>query len=355
MYFKLGVKEKLEDFFDFESELNLFKRELQSDETRMIVIKGIRRTGKSSLLRVALNTAKIPYLLVDMRMLGPFTPDKLYDLLAQGLSRMIRKHKRLRSILKRIKGVNISGFSIILEERNEKTIMDVISGVESAIGRFVLVFDEAQDLRMVRGFDRLLAHIYDYRPRIKIILTGSEVGVLDGFLGAGNPRAALFGRAYVEITMKRLDGETSIRFLREGFRQAKTSVPLSEIEDAVNSLDGIIGWLVTYGYKRLRMKHSEALRSVIAEGSSIVRDELENFLVKRQVARSRYLTILKLLELPMRWSEIKRGVQAKLGRVPDNMLSNYLKQLVGYGFVEVIDGRYHLADPLISEAVREMH
>ena len=104
----------------------------------------------------------------------------------------------------------------------------------------------------------------------------------------------------------------------------------------------------------MRMNHLDALRSTIAEGSSVVRDELENFLAKRQAARSRYLTILRLLRSPMKWSEVKRGVQAELGKVADNLFSNYLKQLVGYGFVEVVDGRYRLADPLISEAVRKM-
>ncbi len=194
----------------------MLKRELQADETRMIVIKGVRRTGKSSLLRVALNVAKVPSLLVDMRMLDPFTPDKLYDLLAYGLSRVLKDHRKLRNVLEKVKGVSISGLSVVLEERNEKTLLNIISRVEDATGRFALVFDEAQDLRMVRGFDRLLAHIYDYRPNIKIVLTSSEVGVLDGFLGINNPKAALFGRAYAEIIMRRLDSETSIRFLREG-------------------------------------------------------------------------------------------------------------------------------------------
>ncbi len=53
MYFSLEVKSRREDFYDMESELERLKKELKDSLTRMIVIKGIRRVGKSSLLRVA--------------------------------------------------------------------------------------------------------------------------------------------------------------------------------------------------------------------------------------------------------------------------------------------------------------
>lgn len=37
----------------------------------MIIVKGLRRTGKSSLMRVALNEAELPYIFIDLRLTTP--------------------------------------------------------------------------------------------------------------------------------------------------------------------------------------------------------------------------------------------------------------------------------------------
>lgn len=38
------------------------------------------------------------------------------------------------------------------------------------------------------------------------------------------------------------------------------------------------------------------------------------------------------------WSEIKRGVEAKLGKILNNALSNIFKNLINQGFLEKVDG-----------------
>jgi AAA+ ATPase superfamily predicted ATPase len=62
-----------------ESELETLKKELLDQNTRMIVIKGLRRTGKSSLMRVALNETKVPHIFIDLRLSTPFTPENFYQ------------------------------------------------------------------------------------------------------------------------------------------------------------------------------------------------------------------------------------------------------------------------------------
>ncbi len=85
---------------------------------------------------------------------------------------------------------------------------------------------------------------------LKLLLAGSEVGLLDKFIGIGNPKAPLLGRAFAEITLERLPAERSLEFPRAGFQQAGLRVPEDEISQAVSGLDGIIGWLTFYGYLR---------------------------------------------------------------------------------------------------------
>jgi hypothetical protein len=54
----------LKDIFDRENEIKLLKNSLDSP---LIVIIGLRRTGKTSLVKSVLNSFKVTYLFLDMR------------------------------------------------------------------------------------------------------------------------------------------------------------------------------------------------------------------------------------------------------------------------------------------------
>ncbi|MDK2373222.1 MAG: ATP-binding protein [Candidatus Korarchaeota archaeon] len=357
MYFSLGVKSKREDFYDMEAELDSLESELRSSISRMVVVKGIRRTGKSSLMRVALSELGMPHVLIDLRLGGSISPDDIYSYLSEELGKLLERRKGVRKFLSKIKEVEIAGFRIEISRRSLSTLGKLVSALnewaESEGTYLVMAFDEAQDLRIIRGFPELLAHIYDYKERIKLLLAGSEVGLLDRLLGRGNPSSPLFGRAYAEILLKRFSRERSLDFLIRGFEQVGMSPPEGELEEAVGKLDGIVGWLTYYGYHRMRMKHEDALSRTIDEGASLAARELENFLSTRGVARKRYVEVLKILKNPSRWSDVKRGLTATLGvKISDKQISTYLRELVEYGFVEKRDGLYEIADPLLVEAAR---
>lgn len=357
MYFSLGVKTRKEDFYDMETELNSLRSELRSPISRMIVIKGIRRTGKSSLMRVALSEVDMPHVLIDLRLGGSISPDDIYSYLSEELGKLLERRKGIRKFLSKIGEVEIAGLRIEISRRSLSTVGKLVSALnewaESENTYLVMAFDEAQDLRLIRGFPELLAHIYDYEGRIKLLLAGSEVGLLDRLLGRRNPSSPLFGRAYAEIQLERFPRERSLDFLVKGFEQVGMSPPERELEEVVERLDGIVGWLTYYGYHRMRTKHEEALSRTIDEGASLAARELENFLSTRGVARKRYLEVLKILTNPSRWSDVKRGLTATLGvKISDKQISTYLRELVEYGFVEKRGGLYEIADPLLVEAVR---
>jgi len=92
-------------------------------------------------------------------------------------------------------------------------------------------------------------HAYDSLPNLRIILTGSEVGLLHDFLGVDNYESPLYGRGGGEIYVRPFDEKTSKEFLRTGFREAGLDVSEDTIDRAVSILDGIPGWLVLFGVK----------------------------------------------------------------------------------------------------------
>ncbi len=357
MYFSLGVKSRREDFYNMEVELDTLMSELRSPISRMVVVKGIRRTGKSSLVRVALSELDLPYILIDLRLSGSISPEDIYSYLSDELGRLLERKKGVKKFLSKIKEVEIAGLRIEISRKSLSTVGKLVSALnewaESEGTYLVMAFDEAQDLRLIRGFPGLLAHIYDYEERIKLLLAGSEVGLLDRLLGRENPSSPLFGRAYAEIRLRKFPRERSLEFLVKGFEQVGMSPPQRELEEAVDRLDGIVGWLTYYGYHRMRMRHEDALDRTINEGASLAAQELENFLSIRGVARKRYVEVLKILTTPSRWSDVKRGLAMTLGtKISDKQITTYLRELVEYGFVEKRDGLYEMADPLLVEAVR---
>jgi len=99
-------------------------------------------------------------------------------------------------------------------------------------------------------FSGLIAHLYDY-SNLRIVMTGSEVGLLHDYLGVDDPKAPLYGRYFHEVTLARFTREQSRDFLIKGFEQVGLAPPEELIEDAVEKLDGIVGWLVLFGRRAL--------------------------------------------------------------------------------------------------------
>lgn len=355
MYFDPKVKERKEDFFNFEKELELFTRELKREETRLIVIKGIRRTGKSSLLRVGLTESAVPHAIIDLRAWGYFNIDSFHKQLTQSLSKLITERKELTKYLKRIKEVSIAGIKIEITPTNRETLLSILRELDT-YGKnqgehIILAFDEAQYLLYYPRFDALLAHTYDYLDHIKIVLAGSEIGLLDKLLGSKRPDAPLYGRPYTVIEMPRLSHEKSLEFLHKGFHQYGITINEHELQETIKTLDGIIGWLTAYGYHAIRLGHKKALEKTIKEGITTAKTEIEHFLATRPQARQRYLTILKILTEPHTWSEIKRGLTTEIGKpISDKQLTHYLKELLNYGLAQKTENKYTLADPLIRLA-----
>lgn len=158
-----------------------------------------------------------------------------------------------------------------------------------------------------------------------------------------------------EVRTKRFSRDESIEFLKKGFNEYGLRVPDPIIEEAVDLLDGIPGWLTLYGSTYVSSRSTDVIHRVLERASQIVRKELEKFLITRGIARKRYVTVLKLLaEQPASWSEIKRSVEyMERKRISDKSLYNILQNLTKTGMIEKKNGKYHIADPILKYTVKQ--
>lgn len=80
------------------------------------------------------------------------------------------------------------------------------------------------------------------------------------------------------------------------------------------------------------------------------------FLASRQIAKTRYLAILRCLKAtPMTWSMVRRCMEAETGtKIASPQLYRYLRELQDYGIIEKEGNQYKLADPLLGEALNRI-
>lgn len=350
MLFDLRPKTRREDIFDREREFRELEKSLETYPITLLL--GIRRVGKSSILRAYLNER--PGVLIDCRELyaerGHLTREELVRELQSRVSLLGKLTSRFK--------VSLSLKFLTLEPR-ELSLREVfreLNDLGEKLGGFIIAFDEAQYLRFYgsRGGKELLAlfaHAYDSLPNLRIILTGSEVGLLHDFLKITDYESPLYGRIAGEVVVEPFDRETSIEFLRQGFREARFNVPEREIEDAVELLDGVPGWLVIFGVEYLREGgFQRAIERTLEVARGLVMGELEE--LRRRSPR--YVDILRAIALGYnRWSLIRDYLAVRGAKIPDPRLYALLGNLKKMSWVTEEGDIYRITDPVVATVLRD--
>ncbi|AHC52075.1 ATPase [Sulfolobus acidocaldarius SUSAZ] len=333
MLFDPTPKDNREDFFDRDKEIDRVK----SLSSPITLVLGLRRTGKSSIIKIALNELDSPSIYIDLRKFEVMAYISYKDLLLQ-LEREVRKLTRkfpsLVDFLKGVKGVNIAGNEIrfnwgVKNRLNFSELLETLN--DWAKDRVIIAFDEAQDLINLRGVNLLysLAYAFDNLQKVRIIMSGSEMRLLYRFLGIENPKSPLFGRAMNEVELRPFDHEESIEFLRRGFEEV--NVEFRDYERVYEELGGIPGWLTYFGYYFVQTRNlEESMERTLTRAKELIIEEFNNFLSKRIIAKERYRVIMKRIASGCsRWSEIKTAVEIYEGReISDSEIYNYLNNLM---------------------------
>lgn len=367
MYFDLKPKSKKSDLYNFEKELLELKEGVE--KSRIILLLGPRRIGKSSVLRTFLNECKSPSIIIDTREMisleGYINVRSFAILVGNKIGAFISKNRKRTAkfveALKKIDGISVSGYSVRISwDKRGKTALpsllnELNNWAEHNNSKVILAFDEAQELRdLPFKLVSLFAHIYDYLDNLVIILTGSQVGLLYDFLKIEDVQSPLYGRALDEIKLRKLEREEATDFLEKGFKQMKTKIDKNLIEESVNKLDGIIGWLTYFGWMVTRKK-TKSIDKILNEASKLALNELEMFLRKSQAER-RYTSILNSLALrPMKWSELKRSLEAKEGlEVNSSNFTKLLNRLIKLSLIEKKDQLYKIIDPILAYGLAQL-
>jgi len=369
MLFSIAPKKKKSELFNRETEFNTLEKDVESG--RIILLDGLRRIGKTSLLKVFLNESDHFSIMIDCR---AFEKNKRIERESfnRGISKAIErefKTSKFKKFIGTFSEIGIGEISISLNnkiENEEPDISDILNDInylmEKKEKKFIIAFDEAQFLRFYgRGgneFLQIMAYAYDNLDNIVFILTGSEVGLLHDFMNVEDVEAPLYGRYINEITLERFKKEKSIEFLKKGFDETEIVISDNETEKAVDKLDGIVGYLSMFGYMALAEDDFDfntnlARTSDMAE--KIVKKEIQTLILKSL----NYGYVLNAIAYGMdRFSKIKKYVENNFSSISDPTLSKILSGLKKQSFIDVeyikTQKLYAFPDPVIKKVCEEL-
>lgn len=369
MYFSLEPKSRMKDLYDRKKELRNLENAIESG--KIVLLTGIRRIGKTSLLNVFLNERKksgTHYIFADCRTFlrrGNFFDKKAFNEHIVSRIQDTFGTPAFKKALKSVSNIKTPWLEIEFKKKNDtqlplvRILEDVNLFLKKSKKTMILAVDEAQNLRLdgSGGFEflNLLAYAYDHLPNVKFILTGSEVGVLHDFLKLTDADSPLFGRHTSEIMVQRFSREDSINFLIEGLTQVGIKPDKSRIEKAVDILDGLVGYLVIFGYTVSQTgDYDGAISETLESAEQLVRKEMEGLFEKS----GNYRVVLEAVAHKMNtFSRIKQYFLMYSLSINDRTLTNLLKALVKYSYLEErIEGkskRYVIPDPIVERVLSE--
>ena len=349
--FNLNPKELPKELFGREKELDELVRLVKA--RRWIAILGPRMVGKTSLIKAAnVKLEKTGVKAIYVNLWGAKGTHGLLNALAQGLNKENSVLQKIKGIADRTEGVSFGpgGISISLSKRPMTTMWDLLGAIGKQAGDCVIELDEVQELSTISGhLLRLLANIFNTHPNVIFILTGSMFGLMKTLL---EPRSTspMYGRSPAKFYLEPFTKEKSSEFLKKGFQECHEATTEEQIEEAVEKLDGIPGWLTLYGNNVAvrKLPHKKAIQETISEGMKITKDELEHFLQGRD--RTTYLAALKVAATSARWKEIKAAIETRRNSVPnDATVQNALENLKAAMLTNEEEGVYTVKDPMLRK------
>ena len=338
--FNLNPKGSCKELFGREKEVEELIRLIKA--RRWVALLGPRMVGKTSLIKATntkLEKAGIRTLYINLW--GIKGTQGLLSAITQGINNQKTLMQKIKATTDRIDGLSFgpSGISLSIAKQPMTTTRDLLASIGRQTEDCVIELDEVQELSAISGhLLKILANIFNTYPNLIFIFTGSMFGLTRALLEPTST-SPMYGRSPARLFLQPFDKETATEFL---------VIDKKTINEAIETLDGIPGWLTLYGNNIAirKLPHQTALEETVAEAGQIVKDEVEHFLKQRD--RTLYLVALKVTANSARWKEVKTATEtAKGATVNDSTIRNTLENLKAAMLIAEKDKVYRVTDPML--------
>ncbi len=333
-------KSSREDLYDRSYELEELHRAIDR-RANLILVHGIKRIGKTSILRTFINE-------VAGICLEPELVKKPRDLEASFAKAIENNIHKISGIVDGLRGVEIVKRSRGVSVRIETSVLgplwlgNILSDISKRAERFVIAIDNAENIvtPASRNFRTLIAYSLDNLENIAYILAAPSSQALYELLGIDDRSSPLYGRKPHEIRVEKLGKDQSLELLLKGFAEQGVKAP-REAEEAAVFFEGVPGWLVYFGRGYLSGKsYGEIVRGAVNIAMKEIR-ELDN----------NKILILKALTRGARSvTEIQEYLRRFDVPAPINVVELHILKLEKLGILRGLE----IQDPVYREAIKRL-
>lgn len=334
------------------------------DKEPLVIVSGLRRVGKTSLVKTALSTIENGIFIDAYRLGGSISRQEIEKLFKTGIqdflnNRQSKKEQLVRYLIS-VEAISVGTSGVDIKFKRPQVTECSIIALFNALNEWginngetvVLAVDEAQEFARAADIDmgKIFSAFYSYE-NVVLILTGSEIGLLHDFVRRDEPDGAFYGRTRKELALDPLDYEESKGFLTKALSEAGIMIGASDalLDRAAGEIGGIIGWLVRFGQlcKENNAIRPELIERIQDEGSAQVKGEFDSFLDRNSLQRGKYEDLLhRLAGVNISYRSIEEYLKKK-------DLTACAQRLTDEGFLKTDEkGRYHFVDPLLAHAFR---
>ena len=341
MLFDLRPKKSRRELFDRREELEWLDKKIE-EATPLILVTGLRRVGKTSLLKSLLDRDNYVGIHLDLR-----TATKRSDLNMALKMGILESLDKVKPYLTDCSGVEVAGRKVEFKWSMEDAsgLPWLLKELSKQAERVVIVLDEAQKLMppLLLDMRNLIAYAYDNLDNTTVIMASSEEGVLKGIVNTYDVMSPLYGRIYYELEVKPFTRDLSIEFLKQGFKEAGVQVPMELIEEIVDMFDGIVGWLVFAGRKIVEGERD--LKRIREAAAILAMQELTGLPPReKQVLKA-------IAEGNKKWVKIREYITEELGiNIPKPTVTQTLRRLEQKSLIK----NFEFTDPVYKEAARKL-
>lgn len=356
------------------------RREIRKDLLSMfrsgpanVVLYGPRRYGKSSLVAeltadlerlgipcVSIDVVKVPS--IDL-FVGSYAT-KVYRRLAPVKFEFRKLGEFMRSLRPKLTldARGEAGFSFdtadgTIGSEALTEVLDLPQRLLKGKQRAVIVFDEFQEVKdLLPGdrFERVMRSVIQKHRNVSYIFLGSRYHMLRRMFTDHNRP---FYRSALTMLLDKPPLDESIRFVLDRFGSAGKSIPHDAAEKLVSLIDNIPYYIQQLGFETFRLVDDAGrkaatpadVESAYARLSRLNRDQYEQLMLTFSTVQRKLLVALS----NERTRAFDEGYRRRHALGVSSTVNSAKSKLMEDGHVELVEGRYCVADPFFAQYLRE--